>query len=105
MTAIETTHLTKRFGDKLAVDDLNLAIEQGELFALLGVGEHRVGVVHFLELVFVFGAGDIGMILAAHLAIRFFDLIVAGRLVDAQHLVVICHCSFFLVGVRGAIVP
>ena len=73
--------------------------------ALVGVGEHRVGVVHFLELVFVFGAGDIGMILAAHLAIRFFDLIVAGRLVDAQHLVVICHCSFFLVGVRGAIVP
>ena len=37
MTAIETRDLTKRFGKKTAVDRLNLAIERGELFALLGV--------------------------------------------------------------------
>ncbi|HOP11817.1 MAG TPA: ABC transporter A family member [Oscillospiraceae bacterium] len=37
MVAIQTTGLTKRFKDKTAVDNLNLSIENGELFALLGV--------------------------------------------------------------------
>ena len=37
MIAIKTINLTKRFKDKTAVDSLNLSIEQGELFALLGV--------------------------------------------------------------------
>lgn len=33
---IETRNLTKKFKDKTAVDSLNLKIEKGELFALLG---------------------------------------------------------------------
>lgn len=37
MTAIETRGLTKRYGSKAAVEDLDLRVEQGELFALLGV--------------------------------------------------------------------
>lgn len=37
MKAIETKALTKRFGDLTAVDRLDLAVEEGELFALLGV--------------------------------------------------------------------
>ncbi len=37
MTAIQIRDLTKRFGDVVAVDRLNLDIEEGELFALLGV--------------------------------------------------------------------
>jgi ABC-2 type transport system ATP-binding protein len=37
MIAIQTTNLTKKFQDKTAVNSLNLSIEQGELFALLGV--------------------------------------------------------------------
>ena len=37
MNAIETIDLAKRYGTKTAVDSLNLTIEQGELFALLGV--------------------------------------------------------------------
>ncbi len=37
MTAIQTVNLTKKFKDKTAVNSLNLVIEQGELFALLGV--------------------------------------------------------------------
>ena len=37
MTAIRLEHLTKRYRDVVAVDDLSLTIEQGELFALLGV--------------------------------------------------------------------
>lgn len=35
--AIQTTNLTKRFGQKTAVDHLELAVKPGELFALLGV--------------------------------------------------------------------
>ncbi len=37
MTAIETVNLTKKYKDTTAVDNLNLKIGQGELFALLGV--------------------------------------------------------------------
>ena len=37
MTAIETKELTKNYKNKKAVDSLNLKIEKGELFALLGV--------------------------------------------------------------------
>lgn len=37
MNAIQTTNLTKKFGGFTAVDRLNLRVEQGELFALLGV--------------------------------------------------------------------
>jgi ABC-2 type transport system ATP-binding protein len=36
MNAIEIDSLTKRFEDKVAVDDLNLTITEGELFGLLG---------------------------------------------------------------------
>lgn len=37
MNAIETRGLTKRYGQKTAVDALDLTVEEGELFALLGV--------------------------------------------------------------------
>ncbi len=37
MLAIEIKKLTKRFKEKIAVNDINLNIKQGELFALLGV--------------------------------------------------------------------
>ena len=37
MEAIKTIGLTKKYKDIVAVDDLNLQIEQGELFSLLGV--------------------------------------------------------------------
>ncbi|USZ78008.1 ABC transporter ATP-binding protein (plasmid) [Halorussus vallis] len=36
MTAIETHGLTKRFGDVVAVDDLDLSVEKGEVFGFLG---------------------------------------------------------------------
>jgi len=36
MTAVETTGLTKRYGDLVALDDLTLSVPEGELFALLG---------------------------------------------------------------------
>ena len=37
MTAIKTVNLTKTYQDFTAVDQLNLQVEQGELFSLLGV--------------------------------------------------------------------
>ena len=37
MSAIKTTKLTKTYKDLVAVDELDLTIEEGELFALLGV--------------------------------------------------------------------
>ena len=37
MAAIQTMNLTKKYKDLTAVDHLNLQIEQGELFSLLGV--------------------------------------------------------------------
>lgn len=37
MNAIETKALTRRFGDKCAVDALEMTVRQGELFSLLGV--------------------------------------------------------------------
>lgn len=36
MAAIETIDLTKRYGDIVAVDNLNLTIESGEIFGFLG---------------------------------------------------------------------
>ncbi len=36
MTAIKTEGLTKRYGKKTVVDGLDLAVEKGEIFALLG---------------------------------------------------------------------
>lgn len=37
MNAIQTKELTMRYGEKTAVDALDLTVKQGELFALLGV--------------------------------------------------------------------
>ena len=37
MVTVKTEGLTKRYGDTVAVDGLNLEIKRGELFALLGV--------------------------------------------------------------------
>ena len=37
MKAIKTVNLTKKYGDLVAVDSLNLQIMQGELFSLLGL--------------------------------------------------------------------
>ena len=37
MTAIKTEKLTKKFKDLTAVDSLDLSVEAGELFSLLGV--------------------------------------------------------------------
>ncbi len=37
MIAIQTIHLTKKYGKLTAVEDLNISVNEGELFALLGL--------------------------------------------------------------------
>jgi ABC-2 type transport system ATP-binding protein len=36
MDVIEVTHLTKRYGERLAVDDISFTVEEGEILAILG---------------------------------------------------------------------
>ncbi len=36
MIAIETKDLTRKFGNLTAVDNVNLKVDQGEIFGLLG---------------------------------------------------------------------
>lgn len=59
MQAIKTTNLTKRYKDLTAVDSLNLEIEQGELFALLGVnGAGKTTTIKMLSCLTKPTAGD-----------------------------------------------
>jgi len=44
MTTVEYTDVTKRYGDELAVENINLTVEDGEFTILLGpvaVGRRR----------------------------------------------------------------
>ncbi len=43
MTAIKTDGLSKRYGDKAAVDSLDLEVKSGEIFALLGTNHRTLG--------------------------------------------------------------
>lgn len=59
MTAIKTTNLTKRYKDKLAVNELNLSIEPGELFALLGTnGAGKTTTIKMLSCLLAPTSGD-----------------------------------------------
>lgn len=59
MNAIETLNLTKRFKERLAVDGLNLAVREGELFALLGVnGAGKTTTIRMLSCVLSPTSGD-----------------------------------------------
>ena len=59
MTAIQTIDLTKRFKGKTAVNNLNLSIEQGELFALLGVnGAGKTTTIRMLSCLISPTSGD-----------------------------------------------
>lgn len=59
MTAIQTINLTKKYKTKTAVDGLNLAVQQGELFALLGVnGAGKTTTIKMLCCLLAPTAGD-----------------------------------------------
>lgn len=59
MDAIKTEGLTKKFNDLVAVDKLNLSIERGELFSLLGVnGAGKTTTIKMLSCLTQPTAGD-----------------------------------------------
>ena len=60
MIAIETKKLTKKFKDKVAVNEIDLKIKQGELFALLGVnGAGKTTTIKMLSGLILPTSGDI----------------------------------------------
>ena len=60
MNAIKTYDLTKKYKDKLAVNNLNLEIKKGELFALLGVnGAGKTTTIKMLTGLILPTSGDI----------------------------------------------
>ncbi|GAP15078.1 ABC-type multidrug transport system, ATPase component [Longilinea arvoryzae] len=59
MIAIQTIDLVKKYGTKIAVDRLNLSVEQGELFALLGVnGAGKTTTIKMLSCLSIPTSGD-----------------------------------------------
>ena len=60
MFAIETKNLTKKFKEKTAVNEMNLKINQGELFALLGTnGAGKTTTIKMLSTLILPTAGEI----------------------------------------------
>ena len=60
MYSIETRQLTKKFKEKVAVDEINLQIKKGELFALLGTnGAGKTTTIKMLSGLILPTAGDI----------------------------------------------
>jgi len=59
MTEIRIAGLTKRYGEKTAVNNLNLTIQKGELFALLGVnGAGKTTTIKMLSCLIAPTSGD-----------------------------------------------
>ena len=60
MYSIETRQLTKKFKEKVAVDEINLQIKKGELFALLGTnGAGKTTTIKMLSGLILPTSGDI----------------------------------------------
>ena len=60
MIAIETKNLTKKYKEKLAVNNLDLKIKEGELFALLGInGAGKSTTIKMLSGLIMPTSGDI----------------------------------------------
>ena len=59
MTAIRTTDLCRTFGDVRAVDHMNLCVEEGEIYALLGVnGAGKTTTIRMLSCLLKPDSGD-----------------------------------------------
>ena len=60
MLAIETNKLTKKFKEKTAVNEINLKINEGELFALLGTnGAGKTTTIKMLSTLILPAEGEI----------------------------------------------
>ena len=59
MVAIETKNLTKKFKEVVAVDNLNLTVNEGEIFSLLGVnGAGKTTTIKMLTCLLAPTSGD-----------------------------------------------
>lgn len=69
MTAIQTIDLCRAFGDVQAVDHLNLSVEEGEIYALLGVnGAGKTTTIRMLSCLLQPDSGD--ALLLGHSIVR-----------------------------------
>lgn len=60
MNVVEVTNLVKRYGETLALDHLNLEIEQGEIFGLLGPnGSGKTTAINCILQLLTYDKGDI----------------------------------------------
>lgn len=58
-TMLEVRNLVKKYGEKLAVDDISFDIQEGEIFSLLGPnGAGKTTTISILSTLFSPSAGD-----------------------------------------------
>ena len=60
MTILKTTNLTKRYGNKPAVDNVSLTVEKGDIFGL--IGQNGAGKTTFMRLITSLSRPDSGQI-------------------------------------------
>ena len=71
MLAIETNKLTKKFKEKTAVNEINLKINEGELFALLGTnGAGKTTTIKMLSTLILPTEGEIKIAIAPNLSVK-----------------------------------
>lgn len=101
MQAIHIDRLTKRYRDTVAVDDLSLSIEQGELFSLLGVnGAGKTTTIKMLSCLTAPTSGDAYLLgksirhdraaVKAHIAVSPQETAVAPGLSVRENLALMC---------------
>ena len=60
MAIIEVNHVTKRFGEKVALDDVSLSIPEGKIFGLLGPnGAGKSTLIRIINRITIANAGEV----------------------------------------------
>ncbi|MCY7967042.1 ABC transporter ATP-binding protein [Bacillus haynesii] len=109
MNVLEMHHLTKKFGDFVAVDNISLSIEEGEIFGLLGAnGAGKSTTIHMISSLLRSNEGEIlilGKNIAKHRKFAKMNIgIVPQDLAIYEDLTAYENVKFFagLYGLRGA---
>ncbi|TWJ43780.1 Daunorubicin/doxorubicin resistance ATP-binding protein DrrA [Bacillus paralicheniformis] len=109
MNVLEIHHLTKKFGDFVAVDNISLSIEEGEIFGLLGAnGAGKSTTIHMISSLLRCNEGEIlilGKNIAKHRKFAKMNIgIVPQDLAIYEDLTAYENVKFFagLYGLRGA---
>ena len=109
MNVLEIHHLTKKFGDFVAVDNISLSIEEGEIFGLLGAnGAGKSTTIHMISSLLRSNEGEItilGKNIAKHRKFAKMNIgIVPQDLAIYEDLTAYANVKFFagLYGLRGA---